>query len=105
MFNSIKSEGLAGIYKRKAAGDSVDSKEVKKHKSDVFRLYQILSPALRVQLPEVVASDMRRFLDVISEEPGLSLKPFGLAGLGVADVVRTLRQVYELSGQEDSITP
>ncbi len=32
----------------------------------------------------------------VATDPDLSLKPFGLAGLGVRDVVNTLRQIYGL---------
>ncbi len=90
----LKARAWLDLNERKASGEKVDSKDVKKHKNDIFRLFQIVSPELRVGLPEAVSHDMARFFNAISEEPGLSLKPYGLAGLGVLDVVNTLRQIY-----------
>ena len=72
------------------------SKEIKKHRNDIFRLFQILSPELRIKLPSTIAQDMEQYFGAVAAEPGLSLKPFGLAGLGVPDVVNTLRQIYGL---------
>lgn len=96
----LKARAWLDLSARKEAGEKVDSKDVKKHKNDVFRLFQIISPDRRVELPEVVSADMTRFFDAISEEPGLPLKDFGLAGLSVLDVVEALRNVYGLPAQE-----
>jgi len=63
----------------------------------VFRLFQIISPEQRVDLPDAVFQDMQRFLAATAEEPDLSLTPFGLDGFRVVDVVSYLRQVYQLS--------
>lgn len=92
----LKVRAWLDLSARKEAGEKVDSKEIKKHKNDVFRLFQIISPRQRVDIPEAVASDMLRFIDAISEEPDLSLKEFGLAGLGVLEVMEVLRGVYGL---------
>lgn len=92
----LKAKAWLDLSERREAGEQVDSKEVKKHKYDVFRLFQIISPDLRVDLPKAVSRDMERFFSAISEEPELPLKPYGLEGLGVLDVVGTLRKVYEI---------
>ena len=95
----LKARAWLDLSERREAGEDVKSRDVKKHKNDVFRLFQILSPELRIQLPDTISHDMRRYLSAISEEPDLPLKDFGLGELGVLDVVATLRQVYELSEQ------
>jgi hypothetical protein len=95
----LKARAWLDLSERKAAGENVDSKDIKKHKNDVFRLFQIISPELRVDLPEVVASDMARFFDALAEEPDLPLKNFGLGDLSVLDVIRTLRSVYSFPDQ------
>ena len=95
----LKAKAWLDLKRRRDAGEKVDSKAIKKHKNDIFRLFQIFSPELRVNLPDTVSQDMQQYLDAISEDTGLSLKPFGLAGLGVLDVVGTLRKVYGLSEQ------
>lgn len=96
---SLKAKAWLDLSARRDAGENVDSKTVKKHKNDIFRLFQILSPESRITLHDTISRDMQEYLSAISEEPDLSLKPFGLTGLGVLDVVSTLRQIYDLPEQ------
>ncbi len=98
----LKAKAWLDLSERREAGEQVDSKEVKKHRNDVFRLFQIIPPELRVDLPKSVSRDMERFFIAISEESDLSLKPYGLEGLGVLDVVGLLRRIYELPEQGSS---
>ncbi len=95
----LKARAWLDLNARKEAGEKVDSKDIKKHKNDVFRLFQIVSPGQSIDIPEAVASDMLRFVNAISEEPDLSLKDFGLAGLSVPEVVKVLRDVYGIPEQ------
>jgi hypothetical protein len=92
----LKAKAWLDLTERQEAGEKVDSKDVKKHKNDVFRLFQIISPELRIELPDSISQDMVRFLCAIAEDQGLSLKPFGLGGLSVSEVVTTLRKIYGL---------
>jgi hypothetical protein len=96
----LKARAWLDLNERKEAGEKVNSKDIKKHKNDVFRLFQVISPELRVELSKTIANDMIRFFDALSNEPGLSLKPFGLENLGVLDVIATLRKVYNLPEQQ-----
>ncbi len=93
----LKARAFLDLNGRRAEGAKVDSKNVEKHKNDVFRLFQILSPGLRVDLPHTVKQDMQRFLIAISREPDIPLKRFGLEELGVLDVADILRTVYGVS--------
>jgi len=92
----LKARAWLDLKERKEAGEKIDSKEVKKHKNDIFRIFQILSPGSRVQLPNSISEDMQRFVSGILEEPDIQLKPFGLEGLRIIDVVNTLQTVYGL---------
>ncbi len=92
----LKARAWLDLSSRFEAGEKIDSRNIKKHKYDVFRLFQVLSPEQRLELPEAIASDRHRFLDALSQDTNLSLKPYGLNGLGVLDVVATLRRIYQL---------
>ncbi len=95
----LKAKAWLDLSMRREAGEKVDSRVIKKHKNDIFRLFQVIAPDLRVDLPAAVSQDMQQFLDEISEDADLSLKDFGLAGLGVRDVVEALRLNYRLQGK------
>ena len=92
----LKARAWLDLSRRKEEGEQVNSKTIKKHKNDIFRLFQILSPELRIELLDSISRDMQLYLDGLSEEPDLALKQFGLSGLGVLDVISILRQVYGL---------
>ena len=92
----LKAKAWLDMSKRREAGEAVDSKEIRKHKNDIFRLFQILSSELRIELPESIARDMEHYFVAVSADPDLQLKPFGLEGLRVPDVVGLLRLIYQL---------
>ena len=92
----LKARAWLDLSQRKENGEKVDSRDIKKHKNDIFRLYQILSPELRVRLPDNIQQDMERYLGALVAGADIDLKPFGLEGLVVDDVIRTLRQIYEM---------
>lgn len=83
------------LTERKAEGQAVDSRDIKKHRSDVFRLYQLLSPAERITLPEPIREDLMRFLDTAEREvDDQFLKNIVIREVAVAEVVRALREIY-----------
>lgn len=93
----LKARAWLDLTKRKAGGESVDSKNIRKHRADVLRLYQILPPELRIELPESIQNDLNEFLQAI--EPELSpqlLKQLDIKGVSVAEVLQTLKTVYRV---------
>ena len=49
-------------------GEQVDSKNIKKHKNDVFRLAQLITANTRQVLSSEIAEDMKKFLSEIADE-------------------------------------
>lgn len=92
----LKARAWLNLTGRREAGEKIDSKEIKKHKNDIFRVFQLLSLESRIQLPDIISEDMRRFINALLSEPDISLKPFGLKGLKVFDVINILQTVYKL---------
>jgi hypothetical protein len=87
----------------------VDQKDIKKHKNDIFRLFQVIAPDTRVVLPSSIGDDLQRFLKAAEADPPQSLKSFGLGGTKAEEVTGTLRVIYGLSrfagGEEKPIRP
>ncbi len=57
----LKARAWLDLSERRSQGETVDSKSIKKHKNDVFRLYQILSPDFDGEIPNSVKDDLREF--------------------------------------------
>lgn len=65
----FKARAHLDLTARKAAGDAVDSANVKKHRSDVFRLLQLLPEGEVQPLPEAIRADMTAFVDAVAKDP------------------------------------
>lgn len=83
------------LCKLKSSGKTIDSKDIKKHKNDVFRLYQILSLDTDIALPQSIADDLQMFFEKISDEPP-DLKNLGIRNASLAEVIGNLKKIYNL---------
>jgi hypothetical protein len=72
-------------------GEKVDGSALKKHKNDVFRLYQIIEP-LELPPPEQVKQDMIEFIARVGAE-GVDLKSLKVRG-EFSDVLQGLGAAY-----------
>ena len=63
----LKARAWLDLSRRKADGETVDSKAIKKHKNDVFRLYQIITP-LEEPPPSQVRQDLSDFIAKVKDE-------------------------------------
>ena len=93
----LKARAWLDLTERRVAGEKVDGNDIKKHKNDVFRLFQVIEPDKRVALPDVIKSDMQRFLQAVMADPPQTLKPFGLGDTKIDEIIKMLRTIYGLS--------
>lgn len=89
----LKAKAWLDLRERAQAGASIDSRDIRKHKNDVFRLWAIIDPGVRPTLSGAIERDMRVFLDEVAKEPP-DLDALGLNAKSVDDVFSTLRAVY-----------
>lgn len=92
----LKARAWMDLTERRDAGEKVDGNDIKKHKNDIFRLFQVIEPDKRVNLPAVIKSDMQRFLKKLVDDPPQTLKPFGLGNTKFDEIIEMLRAIYEL---------
>jgi hypothetical protein len=93
---ALKARAWIDLTEREAHGEKIDSKTIKKHKNDVFRLYQILDPASDPAAPDAVKTDIRDFLSRMSGED-VDLKSLGLR-TGTRDGILTeIANVFHLA--------
>ncbi len=57
----LKARAWLDLIGRRDAGEKVDSNDIKKHKNDVFRLFQVIEPDKRLSLPEVIKNEYAAF--------------------------------------------
>jgi len=72
----------------------IDSKDIKKHKNYVFRLFQIIDPESIIKAPKPIIKDITEFINKIQLEP-INLKDLGLSNITIGEVLNTLEKIYK----------
>lgn len=83
------------LNERKERGEQVDSKNIKKHKNDVFRLAQLITSDTRQALEVEIAEDIKRFLSEVERED-VDLKSIGVRGVDKKTVFSIMYKCYGL---------
>lgn len=81
---------------RKEAGEHVDSKNIKKHKNDVFRLTELIDPTVKIATPSGVYEDMQKFVDRMKNET-VDVKQLGLVGRTKEQILQEVKELYVLA--------
>ena len=91
----FKAKAWLDLKEHKAKGEQVDSKNIKKHRNDVFRLAQLITDDTRQTLDNEIAEDMTQFLAAIENED-VDLKSIGVRGRDKKKMIALLYQCYGL---------
>ena len=89
----FKAKAFLDLKQRKDRGETVDSKNISKHKKDILRIAAELVLESIGELPEEVETDIRAFIDLLAQDPfdSNSLKAYGLSN---DEVVEVLHRVF-----------
>ena len=90
----FKAKAWLDLTQKKAAGQSVDSKNIRKHKNDVFRLSALLTQQSNVVVTKNVLADLRAFLTAMQEE-SVDLKLLGVIR-DKATIIADIMRIYSL---------
>jgi hypothetical protein len=96
---ALKARAWLDLSERASRGEQIDSKTIKKHKNDVFRLYQILDPAIDPMAPETVKKDIGDFISRMRIEE-IDLKSLGLRTGTRDDILTEIARVFRLAESE-----
>ena len=91
----FKAKAWVDLTNRKGRGEPVDEKNIRKHKNDIFRLSDLLTPDLRMtdDLPEMVKKDMSTFIQAMEREE-INISQIGIRGKTKETILEEPRSVY-----------
>lgn len=91
----FKAKAYLDLKARKESGESIDSRDVKKHKNDIMRILAEFVLESPEELPEMVRFDMEMFLKNLETDPfdGNLIKNYGLSN---DEMQNRLRAVYNI---------
>ncbi|MDO5301792.1 MAG: hypothetical protein Q4E76_04790 [Tissierellia bacterium] len=92
----FKAKAWLDLKERKSKGEQIDSKNIKKHKNDVFRLAQLIAPDTRQRVSPEIGHDMRRFLSEMEREE-IDLKSMGMGNTSKSRILELLYHCYEVT--------
>ncbi len=88
----FKMKAWLDLSARKARGEAIDSKNIKKHKNDVFRLYGLLTENTRIDVPFEIRMDIKTFITAITDEK-LNLPDIGVKA-SKESVLESFTRIY-----------
>lgn len=91
----FKAKAYLDLSGRKSAGEAVDSKDVRKHRSDVFRLLQLLPAWSAKPLPDPIRADMAAFLEAVRADETFKPSDLGLK-MSAQGALNRLAEAYDL---------
>jgi len=88
----FKAKAWLDLRQRLAQGEHIDSKDIKKHRNDVFKLISLLNMKEMGIIPPDIKKDMSEFIMQMTEE-NINLKALNIVGTK-EELVERLRKVY-----------
>jgi hypothetical protein len=92
----FKARAFLDLSDRAENGEKIDDKNIKKHRNDVLRLLQLLPGDAKIEMPQQIRDDLRKFLDVIEQDQKLDPKAFDVP-MSREEAMGSLRSAYGLN--------
>lgn len=92
----FKAKAHLDLAIRRERGEAVDQKAVRKHRSDVFRLLQLLADDERISLPEPIMADLAAFAAKVEAGGDFNPADIGIKSDAATEIAR-LRTIFALA--------
>lgn len=91
----LKAKAYVEMLDRKNGGEQVDSRDIEKHKKDIFRLVAMLPQNAHFDLPEKLRQDVTSFVETVGDLPNQDFfKSSGLRGLNAPLLMELLQKAF-----------
>ncbi len=101
----LKIKAHLDLSAKREQGQQVDSRDLRKHRNDVFRLAVTLTGQEKMEVSESLMSDLRKFYDLIRRDPPEIkhlLKNMGIATtIGIDDIAGNLQSIFFIEGASE----
>lgn len=98
----FKAKAWIDLTNRKNNGEHVDSRNIRKHKNDVFRLTELIDSSETISLPKNVYQDMQEFIAKMQAET-VNVKQLGIVGRTKNQVLEELKQMYFVQESDQTV--
>lgn len=94
----LKAKALLDYKTRKENGENVDDRQLRKHRTDVFRLLLLLSPEDKFIIPNSIKIDLKEFAEAVKENlPDKQIfKEMGAGNVDVHSLYKLFLEIFNL---------
>ena len=89
----FKAKAWIDLVIKKENGYNIDSRDINKHKNDIFRLSALISSDKKLNLNGSILEDMEKFINLIKDEP-IDLKSIGIKRRTKEEIIDLISKVY-----------
>lgn len=98
----FKIKAWMDLLDKKDNGVHIDSKDISKHKNDIFRLLIYISPSVKVEINDEIQEDLIKFRDMILKEK-VDLKNLGIRNVSFNELMNRIKGIYYHITAEETI--
>jgi len=89
----FKIKSWIDLKQRKEAGEEIDSRNIKKHRNDIFRFLVNVTPSSRVETIGEIKEDVNKFIEMIYlDKP--DLKNIGIKRTKFSELMKILKNCF-----------
>ena len=94
----LKAKAYLDLSERKTKGEIIDEDDIKKHKTDIFRLATLLTADARYVLPNPIGNDFNTFMEKVNDElpDAAMLAAMGAPGIDMKNLYAQLRSNFQI---------
>ncbi len=89
----FKMKAWLDLSEKKANGQKIDSKDINKHKNDIFRLTELIYPENRIRVTKSIYEDIQNFINKMDSEI-IPLKQLGIVNQNKEEILEELKKIY-----------
>ncbi len=98
----FKMKAWMDLLDKKNNGEHINSKDITKHKNDIFRLLIYILPFVKVEINDEVHEDLIKFTDMILKEK-VDLKKLGIRNVSFNELIDRIKIIYYRNTVEETI--
>ena len=89
----FKTKAWLDLSNKKASGEHVDNKNIKKHKNDVSRLSELIDTDIKILVENIIYADIVKFVKDMEKEE-IDLKKLGIPNKTKEQILNEILELY-----------
>ena len=89
----FKTKAWLDLSNKKASGEHVDNKNIKKHKNDVSRLSELIDTDIKILVENIIYADIVKFVKDMEKEE-IDLKKLGIPNKTNEQILNEILELY-----------